>query len=249
MTQATNPLATDVEKQLLKLTTILADHAAAIKELRELVKPATHAPQPVADADVPEQTAAKDKRIGELLESLATANKRIAELSKQLSASQAEVSRLKEACGKTGLAHREAAASNAENDAELTKLREEVARLSSEIIGNLKVIPGAIRVREGGADEDVAKSLAVSVAKLVDENARLTRPVEERAVTLLSQDPIDNSLTPLQRSRIVGVFENAFCRQRNVHEAELDELREFVKDSCLTEEFAAFRAENGQVAK
>ena len=45
------------------------------------------------------------------------------------------------------------------------------------------------------------------------------------------------------------MLENAFCRQRNVHEAELDELREFVKDSCLTEEFAAFRAENGQVAK
>jgi len=54
----------------------------------------------------------------------------------------------------------------------------EIERLRREVKAVIDSIPGAVRVREGGGSEDLAASLAVSVAKIRDEVACLRDDLE-----------------------------------------------------------------------
>jgi hypothetical protein len=58
-------------------------------------------------------------------------------------------------------------------------LRSRVSELEAGVRAEVAAIPGAVVVREGGADEDVLKSLAVSVGRLKQQAAKLDIVVRE----------------------------------------------------------------------
>lgn len=51
----------------------------------------------------------------------------------------------------------------------LAPLEAELERWKSEVLATIQMIPGAVRVCEGGGPMDPLASLVVSVAKIVDE--------------------------------------------------------------------------------
>jgi formiminotetrahydrofolate cyclodeaminase len=53
--------------------------------------------------------------------------------------------------------------------AEIDKLKAELSNLQDEVCAAIDVIPDAVLVREGGATENLAASLAVSVVQMVKE--------------------------------------------------------------------------------
>ncbi len=123
-----------------------------------------------------------------------------------------------------------------------------IAELEKNLAYLLDKIPGAVRVCESGGPEDVNKSIAVSVVKLMEqlaasqaEVARLSRPVEGVDWDVLSDTCamiVGRHVTwsHVARRWLSESVEPILQAERNAREAaetERDELREFVRTKSV----------------